>query len=262
MRDILITEAVVEHVQERLSRDPLVDRLRALMQAEPNLHHAVNYFAVGVLDELEGLPHGAQDRAYDAVWRAVLLALGCYHHAYADLCRDPELEKLLRQFDPTLVGDPGSAYPSEGARPGVGPATIERDEWINGSDGIVDPRPPRNAPGTPEMLVTAADLQRAAAAVSRHGRAATLEYWLAREPVLTRHLVDGCRDIYRQLLHQCGRGPAHDAALLQEADGVILAGLSAWAGGQFRLWAGTLMGDRLACFDPQLTDDPPAEGPR
>lgn len=262
MRDTLITESIVEHVQQRLSQGLLRDRLRALMDAEPDLHYAVNRFAACALDDLEGLPDGAQDRAHDAVWRAVLLALGCYHHAYGELCRDPELEWILRQLDPTLLGGPESAHASYGAQPDPGTTAVEDRGWIETPDAVVDARPPRRRrEGTPEMLVTAADLRRAAAAVRRQGRVATLEYWRDREPVLTRHLVDGCRDVYRQLLLRQG-GPARDAALLHAVDEVVLAGFAAWAGGQYRLWADTAMGDRLAQFDPRLADDPPGDGPR
>ena len=120
----LIDEATIEAARERLSKVTYEDSVRQLRADEPDLHYAVGRYAVDALNGLEELPQGADEAAYAAVWRGVLLALEAYRLAHYRLWRGTAMGTLLEQLDPALGGDVRSDEvvdegPDDGAAGGV-----------------------------------------------------------------------------------------------------------------------------------------------
>lgn len=108
MTDGLITEATIEAARERLAGTDHVAAMRAMFQRDGDLALAVGAYANNALGDLEDLPLEAHDRAYRAVWDAVLLALESYRLAHYRLWRGTELGALLARLDPSLLKDEAS----------------------------------------------------------------------------------------------------------------------------------------------------------
>jgi len=103
LNDGIITEAAVEKAKQEYHKHGRLFFARSLLAHEPDLYEAINRFAINAFTDVDwDCRDLVEDRAFEAVWGAAMVALIAYRRCHYQLWAEMFAGTRLEMLDPDL----------------------------------------------------------------------------------------------------------------------------------------------------------------